>query len=139
MRFVTAFYPDARSPMVTIRMPNEVIVGNRVEVKENLRSKIDPQLPFLMLDFEDTEYLDGCGLGVLHLISMDLEKLGGALLVRGLNRDIARLLRQTKMDTCLFIQRWPRPGTGVPENDPDDEEVEEKEPRAGSDFLRLEK
>lgn len=138
MRFVTAFYPDARSPMVTIRMPNQVIVGNRAEIKEDLRSKIDPALPFLLLDFEDTEYLDSSGMGMLYGISERLEKLDGALLVRGLNDSIAELFRLTKMDTCLFIQRGPRLRRATSSDNADDR-GDDDEPRAGSDFLRLEK
>lgn len=77
-------------------------------LRETFRERIQQGARRLHLDFSRVESLDSMGIGLLVATHNSLAKLGGALLLTGVNKDIHQLLTLMRLDKHFSIT----PATG---------------------------
>lgn len=97
---------DMESPQdSTVRMTMEPRVSAQdvPGLREAFRVRIQEGARQLLLDFSRVESLDSMGIGLLVATHNSLTKLGGALVLTGVNKDIHQLLSLMRLDKHFSI------------------------------------
>jgi len=88
---------------VILGVGEQLIVGNRHELKEALLDQLQRGERKFRIDFRDTRWLDSSGLGVLVSLSKKIREERGELRLVRLNEDLRTLFSLTKLDTLFQI------------------------------------
>lgn len=86
-----------------------LIRENRIDMSisrrflEEVRKIIEKKPGILVLDFEETEYLDSSALGTLVTILRDARAVGSEVRLVNLNQTLRTLLKLSKLDTMFKI------------------------------------
>ena len=96
------------SGVAVLQVEGQLIVGNRLELKELVQVALDKGERRLLIDFSRTGYIDSSGLGALVSISKKIREAGGELRLSGLNEDLRSLFELTKLDTLFAIAETPQ-------------------------------
>ena len=96
------------SGVAVLQVEGQLIVGNRLELKELVQAALDKGERRLLIDFSRTGYIDSSGLGALVSISKKIREAGGELRLSGLNEDLRSLFELTKLDTLFAIAETPQ-------------------------------
>lgn len=91
------------SGVTLVQVEGQLIVGNRLELKELIQTALDKNERRILIDFSRTGYIDSSGLGALVSISKRVRETGGELRLSGLNEDLRSLFELTKLDTLFAI------------------------------------
>lgn len=86
-----------------VEVADQLVVGNRRELKQEVVSRLGEGEDRFVLDFEDTRYIDSSGLGVLVSLSKKIRQQGGELRLAGLDDDLRTLFELTRLDTLFQI------------------------------------
>ena len=92
----------AKDDVTLIEVGDQLIVGNRQLLKEQVLDQLERGDRKFILDFSKTDYIDSSGLGVLVTLSKKIREQGGQLSLVSLSEDLRTLFELTKLDT-LFI------------------------------------
>jgi anti-sigma B factor antagonist len=96
------------SGVAVVQVDGQLIVGNRLELKDLVQAALDKGERRLLIDFSRTGYIDSSGLGALVSISKKIREAGGELRLSGLNDDLRSLFELTKLDTLFAIAETPQ-------------------------------
>ena len=96
------------SGVAVVQVDGQLIVGNRLELKDLVPAALDKGERRLLIDFSRTGYIDSSGLGALVSISKKIREAGGELRLSGLNDDLRSLFELTKLDTLFAIAETPQ-------------------------------
>jgi len=96
------------SGVAVVQVDGQLIVGNRLELKDLVQAALDQGERRLLIDFSRTGYIDSSGLGALVSISKKIREAGGELRLSGLNDDLRSLFELTKLDTLFAIAETPQ-------------------------------
>ena len=91
------------SGVTLVQVEGQLIVGNRLELKELIQTALDKNERRILIDFSRTGYIDSSGLGALVSISKRVRETGGELRLSGLNEDLRSLFELTKLDNLFAI------------------------------------
>jgi anti-sigma B factor antagonist len=91
------------SGVVVVVVDGQLIVSNRHELKQKILDAVDGGARKVVIDFENTGYIDSSGLGALVSLAKKLRESGGELRLAGLNEDLRTLFELTKLDTLFQI------------------------------------
>lgn len=91
------------SGVVVVVVDGQLIVSNRHELKQKVLDAVDGGARKVVIDFENTGYIDSSGLGALVSLAKKLRESGGELRLAGLNEDLRTLFELTKLDTLFQI------------------------------------
>ena len=92
----------AKDDVTLIEVGDQLIVGPRQLLKEQVLDQLERGDRKFILDFSKTDYIDSSGLGVLVTLSKKIREQGGQLSLVSLSEDLRTLFELTKLDT-LFI------------------------------------
>jgi anti-anti-sigma factor len=93
--------------MVHMTLESRVSAQNVPALRETFRERIQQGARHLHLDFSKVESLDSMGIGLLVATHNSLAKLGGALTLTGVNKDIHQLLTLMRLDKHFSISTAP--------------------------------
>ena len=96
------------SGVAVVQVDGQLIVGNRLELKDLVQAALDKGERRLLIDFSRTGYIDSSGLGALVSTSKKIREAGGELRLSGLNEDLRSLFELTKLDTLFAIAETPQ-------------------------------
>ena len=96
------------SGVAVVQVDGQLIVGNRLELKDLVQAALEKGERRLLIDFSRTGYIDSSGLGALVSISKKIREAGGELRLSGLNEDLRSLFELTKLDTLFAIAETPK-------------------------------
>ena len=96
------------SGVAVVQVDGQLIVGNRLELKDLVQAALEKGERRLLIDFSRTGYIDSSGLGALVSISKKIREAGGELRLSGLNEDLRSLFELTKLDTLFAIAETPQ-------------------------------
>jgi anti-sigma B factor antagonist len=91
------------SGVVVVVVDGQLIVSNRHELKQKVLDAAEGGARKILIDFENTGYIDSSGLGALVSLAKKLRESGGELRLAGLNEDLRTLFELTKLDTLFLI------------------------------------
>ncbi len=91
------------SGVVVFRVDGQLVVGNRLELKDLIQGALTAGDRKFLLDFSHTGYIDSSGLGALVTIARQVRERGGEMRLAGLNDDLRSLFELTKLDTLFSI------------------------------------
>jgi anti-sigma B factor antagonist len=94
---------DRKDDVTVVAVEDELVVGNRRELKDEVLSRLGEGDDKFVLDFEDASYIDSSGLGVLVSLSKRIREQGGELRLAGLDDDLRTLFELTRLDTLFQI------------------------------------
>jgi anti-sigma B factor antagonist len=89
------------SCVIEPRPADELIVGNRQELKARVLEALEHGERHIVIDFTRTKYIDSSGLGVLLTLHRYVRDASGTLTLRNLNKDLSTLFELTRMDTLF--------------------------------------
>src|SRR5687767_111621 len=98
-----SFTMEKQGDTVTVRVEDQLIVGNRQELKQMVLDEVERGERSFRIDFSRTGYIDSSGLGVLVALSKKIREQGGELRLVHLNDDLKTLFELTKLDTLFQI------------------------------------
>ena len=81
----------------------QLTLNNRSEFKERVLARLAAGDTDFVIDFDEADYIDSSGLGVLVSLSKHIRDENGRLKLAGLNEDLARLFALTKLDSLFDI------------------------------------
>jgi anti-sigma B factor antagonist len=91
------------SGVVVVGVDGQLIVSNRHELKQKVLDAVEGGARKVLIDFQNTGYIDSSGLGALVSLAKKLREAGGELRLAGLNEDLRTLFELTKLDTLFQI------------------------------------
>ena len=94
---------EKQGDTVTVRVEDQLIVGNRQELKQMVLDQVERGERSFRIDFSRTGYIDSSGLGVLVALSKKIREQGGELRLVHLNDDLRTLFELTKLDTLFRL------------------------------------
>lgn len=86
-----------------VGIPEQLVVGNRLELKQHVLDELGRGARRFLLDFRDTGYVDSAGLGALLAMSKHIRQHAGELRLANLSADLKTLLELTRLDTLFQI------------------------------------
>ncbi len=90
-------------PVTLFEVEEQLIVGNRQELKEQVLEQLKSGDRKFVIDFAKTGYIDSSALGVLVSLSKAIREKGGELCLSCLNEDLRTLFDLTKLNTLFRI------------------------------------
>ncbi len=96
-----------RGSVAVVQVHGQLIVGNRLELKELVGSELSSGRRLFVVDFTDANYVDSSGLGVLVSVSKKIRQQGGTLCLAALNDDLRLLFELTRLDTLFRLYETP--------------------------------
>ena len=90
-------------PVTLFEVEEQLIVGNRQELKEQVLEQLKSGDRKFVIDFAKTGYIDSSALGVLVSLSKAIHEKGGELCLSCLNQDLRTLFELTKLNTLFRI------------------------------------
>lgn len=97
------FSAGRESDVSVFTMNGELTVANRQELKRAVLDAVANGDRKVLIDFEQTSYIDSSGLGVLVSLSKRIREAGGELRLATLNDDLGTLFELTRLDTLFSI------------------------------------
>ena len=97
------FTTRKRGNVLVVDVEGQLIVANRLELKQLVLDELERGERAIAIDFRETGYIDSSGLGVLVSLSKRLREQGGELRLANLNPDLRALFELTKLDTIFRI------------------------------------
>lgn len=94
---------DSEGDVTVVGVEDELVVGNRQELKDEVLTRLGQGDDKFVLDFEDASYIDSSGLGLLVSLSKRIREQGGELRLAGLDDDLRTLFELTRLDTLFQI------------------------------------
>lgn len=92
-----------------ISMPQQLVVGNRIELKKLVMDQLETRgCRSFEFHFDRTDYIDSSGLGSMATLEKRIREVGGRLKMCGFNEDLAELLEITKL--CSLFLAYDRKG-----------------------------
>ncbi|MDH3733332.1 MAG: STAS domain-containing protein [Gemmatimonadota bacterium] len=98
-----SFSIERAGEVTVVIVEGELTVGNRGQLKETVLAQLGQGGGSLIIDFDQTGYIDSSGLGVLVSLSKRIRETGGRLRLAGLNQDLQTLFELTKLDSLFQI------------------------------------
>ena len=86
-----------------VGIPEQLVVGNRLDLKQRVLDELGRGTRRFRLDFRVTGYVDSAGLGALVALSKHVRLQAGELRLANLNADLKALLELTRLDALLQI------------------------------------
>ncbi|HKW12105.1 MAG TPA: STAS domain-containing protein [Gemmatimonadaceae bacterium] len=101
-------HPKDGTPVIQptrIFLPDQLVVGNRHLVKQQIVDLIAHGFRDFVVDFSQCGYVDTTGLGILVSCSKKIREAGGELVLEELNDDMLTLFELTNLSTLFTIRR----------------------------------
>lgn len=98
-----AFTETKQDDVMLVRAEGQLVVGNRIELKELMAKQLAAGERRFVIDFTNTGYIDSSGLGALVTVAKQVREQGGDMRLAGLNEDLRALFELTKLDTLFSI------------------------------------
>ncbi len=98
-----SFHVRGVSDVTVVEVTGPLIVANRQELKDKVLAELEGGARRFVIDFEETDYIDSSGLGVLVSLSKRIREVGGELRLARLSQDLQTLFELTKLDTLFQI------------------------------------
>ena len=86
---------------VVIRIPAQLVVSNRQELKQHLLDELARGARRFRIDFRQTAYVDTAGLGALVAAAKEVRQSAGELRLANLNDDLRTLFQLTRLDSLF--------------------------------------
>ena len=90
-------------PVVVVRPRGRLTAADAPELKSVLADLVAAGRTKVVVDLEETTFLDSSGLGALVTIAKRVREAGGQIRLAGLNDDLRSLFELTKLDTLFAI------------------------------------
>jgi anti-sigma B factor antagonist len=97
------FVIDTTGDVLVVAVEGQLVVGNRQEFKQGVLDEVEQGARRVIVDFEQTGYIDSSGLGALVSLGKRLRELGGELRLASLNEDLRTLFELTRLDTLFRL------------------------------------
>ena len=97
------FVIDNAGDVIVISVVGQLVVGNRQEFKQMVLDEIERGSRRIIVDFDETGYVDSSGLGALVSLNKRLRETGGELRLAALNEDLRTLFELTRLDTLFHL------------------------------------
>lgn len=88
---------------VTIEIAQQLIVGNRLDFKNDIRRLLEDGVRRIIVDLSRTGYVDSSGLGVLVSVAREIAEHKASVVLIGLNEDLKTLFEMTRLDTLFVV------------------------------------
>ena len=88
---------------ITVVLSGDIFATEAKVIQQSLSGYITCGHTRILLDLSGVAFIDGTGLGILVLIHKQIRKVGGHLLIVGLQGEIKELFRLTELDKLLEI------------------------------------
>jgi anti-sigma B factor antagonist len=92
-----------------VTVPEKLVVGNRQELKDEVRIALGEGTRKFVLDFKNTLYIDSSGLGALYSIDREVVEAGGAAQLDNMSEEIMKIIQLTRVGRIF--------GLGCPDMD----------------------
>jgi anti-sigma B factor antagonist len=93
----------AGDDVLVVAVVGQLVVGNRQEFKQLVLDEIERGARRIVVDFNETGYVDSSGLGALVSLNKRLREAGGELRLASLNEDLRTLFELTRLDTLFRL------------------------------------
>ena len=97
------FSIEALGTSTVVAVGGQLTINNRGEFKERVLALLADGNTDFVIDFDDADYIDSSGLGVLVSLSKHIRDARGRLKLAGLNEDLRRLFALTRLDSLFEI------------------------------------
>ena len=88
---------------VILEVRGQLVVSNWRELRQTVLETLEAGARNILVDFEQTSYIDSSGVSVLVHISNKIREKGGQLRLANLNEDLKRLFELTRLDSVFQI------------------------------------
>lgn len=86
-----------------IEVRGQLVVSNWRELRQTVLETLEAGARNVLIDFQQTSYIDSSGVSVLVHVSNKIREKGGQLRLANLNEDLQRLFELTRLDSVFQI------------------------------------
>ena len=90
-------------PADQLLLPRELVMANATETRRAIISHVASGRRHLVLDLNDTDFVDSSGLSVLVAVLKAVRKVGGEVVLLNLSEGVRTLIELTRMNEVFEI------------------------------------
>jgi anti-anti-sigma factor len=98
----------------TIIIPEEILVENRLALKDLAIQELNVPSHRLILDFSNTRYISSSGLGILAVILEATKEKNASLLLRNIKPEILPIFKFRGLENIFTIEKKAADESGIP-------------------------